>query len=92
MIPATAPCRLLDDIVSTTGHTFLGLTISCARCHDHKIGPLPQRGYYAMLAFFNNVTPMSNGGDQIERLLSDSPDGSRRSSWLTGRHAVPRGA
>ena len=67
----------LDDIVSTTGHTFLGLTISCARCHDHKIDPLPQRDYYAMLAFFNNVTPMSNRGDQIERPLFDGPDGKR---------------
>jgi len=48
----------LDDIVSTTGQVFLGLTINCARCHDHKIDPLPQRDYYALLAFFHNVTPM----------------------------------
>ena len=48
----------LDDIVSTTGQTFLGLTLNCARCHDHKIDPLTQRDYYAMLAFFENVTPM----------------------------------
>ncbi|MFM8734399.1 MAG: DUF1553 domain-containing protein [Pirellulales bacterium] len=62
----------LDDIVSTTGQTFLGLTINCARCHDHKIDPLPQRDYYAMLAFFHNVTPMGNGGDQIERPLFEN--------------------
>jgi hypothetical protein len=48
----------LDDIVSTTGQVFLGLTINCARCHDHKIDPLPQRDYYGLLAFFHNVTPM----------------------------------
>ncbi len=48
----------LDDIVSTTGQVFLGLTINCARCHDHKIDPVSQRDYYAMLAFFHNVTPM----------------------------------
>jgi len=47
----------LDDIVSTTGQVFLGLTINCARCHDHKIDPLPQRDYYGMLAFFHNITP-----------------------------------
>jgi mono/diheme cytochrome c family protein len=52
----------LDDIVSTTGQVFLGLTINCARCHDHKIDPLPQRDYYAMLAFFHNVTPL---GDRL---------------------------
>jgi mono/diheme cytochrome c family protein len=50
----------LDDIVSTTGQVFLGLTINCARCHDHKIDPLPQRDYYALLSFFHNVTPMGD--------------------------------
>ncbi len=48
----------LDDIVATTAQTFLGLTINCARCHDHKIDPLPQRDYYSLLAFFHNITPM----------------------------------
>jgi mono/diheme cytochrome c family protein len=61
-----------DDIVATTAQTFLGLTINCARCHDHKIDPLTQRDYYALLAFFHNVTPM--GGRQmnpafIERVI-----------------------
>ncbi|MBU6276974.1 MAG: DUF1553 domain-containing protein [Planctomycetes bacterium] len=59
----------LDDIVATTGQVWLGLSINCARCHDHKIDPLPQRDYYALLAFFHNVTPMANGGDQIERAI-----------------------
>ncbi|MFM7138047.1 MAG: DUF1549 domain-containing protein, partial [Planctomycetota bacterium] len=68
----------LDDIVSTTGQVFLGLTINCARCHDHKIDPLPQRDYYAMLAFFHNVTPMGNGGDQIEQPLFTGPEGKVR--------------
>ncbi len=50
----------LDDIVSTTGQVFLGLTVNCARCHDHKIDPISQRDYYAMLAFFHNITPMGD--------------------------------
>jgi hypothetical protein len=45
----------LDDLVRTTGEVFLGLTIGCARCHDHKLDPLPQTDYYRMLAFFRNV-------------------------------------
>jgi hypothetical protein len=63
----------LDDLVATTGQTFLGLTVNCARCHDHKIDPIPQRDYYGLLSFFMNVTPMGNGGDQVERpLFSDA--------------------
>ncbi len=45
----------LDDILATTSQTMLGLTINCARCHDHKIDPIPQADYYKMLAFFINV-------------------------------------
>lgn len=45
----------LDDVVATTGQVFLGLTINCARCHDHKIDPLPQRDYYKLTAFFHNT-------------------------------------
>jgi hypothetical protein len=42
----------LDDMLCTTGSAFLGLTIGCARCHDHKYDPLPQRDYYRLLAAF----------------------------------------
>jgi hypothetical protein len=45
----------LDDIVSTTSQVFLGMTIGCARCHEHKLDPIPQRDYYRFLAFFRNV-------------------------------------
>ncbi len=45
----------LDDLVRTTGEVFLGLTVGCARCHDHKLDPMPQADYYRLLAFFRNV-------------------------------------
>lgn len=45
----------LDDIVKTTSQTMLGLTVDCARCHDHKIDPIPQSDYYAMVSFFENI-------------------------------------
>lgn len=45
----------LDDIVKTTGEVLLGMRIGCARCHDHKLDPLPQRDYYRMLSFFNGL-------------------------------------
>ncbi len=45
----------LDDILATTSQAMMGLTIDCARCHDHKIDPIPQSDYYQMLAFFQNI-------------------------------------
>ena len=42
----------LDDIVSTTGAAFLGLTVGCARCHNHKYDPIAQKDYYRMVAIF----------------------------------------
>ncbi len=45
----------IDDVVSTTSNVFLGLTIGCARCHDHKYEPISQRDYYRMFAIFNNI-------------------------------------
>ncbi len=42
----------LDDMVTTTSSVFLGLTVGCARCHDHKYDPIPQRDYYRMQAVF----------------------------------------
>ncbi len=42
------------DRVATTGTAFLGLTIACAQCHDHKFDPITQREYYQFFAFFNN--------------------------------------
>lgn len=46
----------LDDMVSTTGVAFLGLSIGCARCHDHKFDPLTSEDYYRMVATFARTT------------------------------------
>ena len=42
----------LVDWVDTTGSVFLGLSVGCARCHDHKFDPISQRDYYALQAIF----------------------------------------
>src|SRR4029079_11537407 len=45
----------LDDIVTATGSAFLGLTVNCARCHDHKFDPIPQADYYRVQAALAGV-------------------------------------
>ena len=55
----------LDDMVSTTSSAFLGLTVGCARCHDHKFDPIPTRDYYRMLSIFT-TTVRSNVEVELE--------------------------
>ena len=45
----------LDDMLATTGSAFLGLTVGCARCHDHKFDPIPTKDYYEMLSTFTTT-------------------------------------
>ncbi len=62
--PLQARYDELDDVIATTGQVFLGLTINCARCHDHKIDPIPQKDYYSLVAFMADLTPYADRGDQ----------------------------
>jgi hypothetical protein len=45
----------MEDLVSVVGQTFLGLTVNCARCHDHKFDPIPLADYYRVKAVFDGV-------------------------------------
>ena len=60
----------LDDLIGTTSRAFLGLTVSCARCHDHKFDPIPQADYYRIMsAFFPFVDynhPLAPAGEAAE--------------------------
>src|SRR5205814_7056945 len=60
----------LDDIMATTGQVFLGLTVDCARCHNHKIDPIPQRDYYRLLAFFQNINHYRSGPGDLKPILT----------------------
>ncbi|MEX2118186.1 MAG: PSD1 and planctomycete cytochrome C domain-containing protein [Pirellulales bacterium] len=83
----------LDDIVATTSQVFLGLTINCARCHDHKIDPIPQTDYYRLLAFFHELYPYGTRADQTSWNQADiSPaDVAARHHQLDRQKSLLRG-
>lgn len=55
IIPEEYACEYVVDRVETTFTVWLGLTMGCARCHDHKFDPLSQRDFYEAYAYFNNI-------------------------------------
>jgi hypothetical protein len=58
--PVKMEMDIVDEQLDTTGRAFLGLTIGCARCHDHKFDPIPQADYYAMAGIFKSSKTMEN--------------------------------
>jgi len=67
---ATAPYELwhltLEDTIDTTGRAFLGLTLRCARCHDHKFDPVTQEDYYALYGIFASTQFPWAGGEEFQ--------------------------
>jgi Protein of unknown function (DUF1553)/Protein of unknown function (DUF1549)/Planctomycete cytochrome C len=67
---ATAPYELwhltLEDAIDTTGRAFLGLSLRCARCHDHKYDPVTQADYYALYGIFASTQFPWAGGEEFQ--------------------------
>ena len=54
-VPQEYHAEYTIDRASTTGTVWLGLTVGCARCHDHKFDPIRQKDFYQLVAYFNSV-------------------------------------
>lgn len=61
IIPEEYRVQYVADRVNTTGTVFLGLTVGCAQCHDHKYDPISEKEYYELYAFYNTIA--ENGSD-----------------------------
>ena len=67
---------IADEQLDTTGKAFLGLTLGCARCHDHKFDPIPTRDYYSLLGVFTSTRTMQNL-NTVAKTFERSADGAK---------------
>jgi hypothetical protein len=75
----------MDDMLSTIGSGMLGLSIGCARCHDHKYDPIPQRDYYRLLSTFTTTV-------RSEIDLDVDPEGYKKAKAAFDMEHAPYGA
>jgi len=61
----------LDDVAKTASEAFLGMTMGCARCHDHKGDPFTQKEYFSFLSFFHGIRPIVRGGENLVMAMSE---------------------
>ncbi len=61
----------LDDLIGTTSRAFLGLTVSCARCHDHKFDPIPQADYFRLMRVFFPFVDYNHPLETREKIAAD---------------------
>jgi hypothetical protein len=84
-LPEEYQVEYVVDRVEATSTTWMGLTMGCARCHDHKYDPIPQRDFYRFFAFFNNVSEKGldgREGNAEPYLPLPSPDQKARQDEL----------
>jgi len=64
IVPEEYRIEYVDDRVDTTSTVFMGLTMGCARCHNHKYDPFTQKEYYQLTAYFNSIDEDGHSFDQ----------------------------
>lgn len=91
IIPEEYAVEYVVDRVSTTSAAFMGLTMECSRCHDHKFDPISQKEFYEFYAFFNNVPEKGKGderGNDIPVLKVPSAEDLARRERLNAKIAA----
>ena len=92
--PMKMEMDIIDEQVDTVGRVFMGLTLGCARCHDHKFDPIPTADYYGLAGIFKSTKSMQNHKVVAmwnERALGDGPKGASELEALQERNRPPRG-
>ncbi|NND08433.1 MAG: DUF1553 domain-containing protein [Saprospiraceae bacterium] len=78
IVPEEFRVEYVSDRTNTLGKAFLGLTLECARCHDHKYDPISQEEYFQLFAYFNNVNEVGqiswNNATPVPTLLMSSKE------------------
>jgi hypothetical protein len=106
LVPEEYAVEYVVDRVDTTSTIFLGLTMGCARCHNHKYDPVTQREYYQLYAYFNSIredgrsayhnsppfiwAPTAEQQTQAEKLKQQITQAEQRLSQLTETHQTAR--
>jgi hypothetical protein len=92
---------VIDEQIDTVGRAFLGLTVGCARCHDHKFDPIPQADYYALAGIFASTRTLDGfklnnpvvsgwtlrplGGEEGERMLAARKEHQKKLTEMAAR-------
>jgi Protein of unknown function (DUF1553)/Protein of unknown function (DUF1549)/Concanavalin A-like lectin/glucanases superfamily/Planctomycete cytochrome C len=90
IIPEEYAVEYVVDRVDTTSTVFLGLTVGCARCHNHKFDPITQKEYYQMFAYFNRLPERGNAfkyGNSPPVVAAPTPDQETRLNALIRQFA-----
>ena len=95
---------VVDEQIDSMGRTFLGMTLGCCRCHDHKFDPIPTTDYYALAGIFSSTTSLlpNNVSDFVTAPLKVGYDKTRVDQWMkqdkafeqqiaTVRKSLPKG-
>lgn len=77
---------ILDDVTDVVGMTFMGVTVGCARCHDHKADPISQKDYYGLQAFFAPMLPRDDVPLLTKQALAEYRK--KEQAWLEATKSI----